>query len=226
MKASFIALCVVSFLALSTTTATFSQTGAPRANPLPPADTEVGKLLPVDSATPLTAEQETERAKIWNSPQMLRARAWAQEYCHASAKVSPQEANDYMNALHRMTPTQMKLWLLKFDHEQEMMKQQQAAFEAHRRAGVEQALSIDRGIQQSYGRINRDENEAAEVQERSLQEQQLNAQENERQNRDELNIDDGESAGGYGYGYGYGGYGYSPLGYGPYGPSYHYHFHY
>lgn len=222
MKATSIALCVLSILALSGGTTTFSQTAAKPNAPLPPADTEVGKLLPPNTATPLTPEQEAERAKIWNSPTMLRARAWAQEYCQVSAKVTPEEAQEYMNELQRMTPKQMKLWLLKFEHEQEMMARQQAAFEAQRRAGVQQALGIDRGIQQAYGRINRDENEAAEVQEQSLQEQQLNAQENERLNRDNLNLEDGEYAGGLGYGYG--------LGYGtyaPYGaPHYHYHFHY
>jgi hypothetical protein len=219
MKATFMALCALSILALSGATAAFSQTSNQAADPLPPADTEVGKLLPANSSTPMTPAQEAERAKIWNSPTMLRARAWAQEYCHASARVSPQEAKDYMTELQRMPPTQMKLWLLKFEHEQEMMQQQQAAFERQRRAGVQQALGIDRGIQQAYGRINRDENEAAESEESSINEEQRNAQENARLNQQDLNINAAHSTDL--------GYGYSPLGYGLYGPAqYHYHFHY
>jgi hypothetical protein len=230
MKATSSALCVLSVLVLSGGTATFSQTANQPARqpggPLPPADTEVGKLLPVSSSAPMTPEMEAERVKIWNSPTMLRARAWAQEYCHASARVTPEEAKDYMNELQRMTPTQMKLWLLKFEHEQEMMARQQAMFEQQRRAGVQQALGIDRGIQQAYGRINRDENEAAQVEERTLNEERLNAQENSRMNQQNLNLEGAGYGGGLGYGYGYG---YGPLGYGPYGgygPAAHYHFHY
>lgn len=227
MKAASTALCVLSMFVLSGATSTFGQSANQPATqpggPLPPADTEVGKLLPVNSSTPMTPEMEAERVKIWNSPMMLRARAWAQEYCHASARVTPEEAKDYMNELQRMTPTQMKLWLLKFEHEQEMMARQQAMFEQSRRAGVQQALGIDRGIQQAYGRINRDENEAAQVEEGTINEERINAQENARMNQQNLNIQ-GEYGGGLGYGYGYG-YGYGP--YAPYGPvQSHYHFHY
>src|SRR4029079_4631961 len=113
----------------------FSQTGGA---PLPPADSPLGQLEPLTSSTPSTPEMEAERAKIWNSPAMLRARAWAQDYCSHSAKITPQEAKDYMVELQRMTPKQMKLWLLKFDEQEEMMQQQQAAFELSRQASLQQ----------------------------------------------------------------------------------------
>src|SRR5688500_4065157 len=70
-------------------------------------------------ATPRRAPQTTQgdanaqREQIWNSPNMLRARAWLQEYCSKSARVTPEEAKQQMAELENMTPAQMKLWLLK-----------------------------------------------------------------------------------------------------------------
>jgi hypothetical protein len=75
-----------------------------------------------------TQGMSPEQLKIWNSPTMLRARAWVQEYCQRSAKITPEEANQYMAEMEHMTPTQMKLWLLKFDEEEENIRQQQADF--------------------------------------------------------------------------------------------------
>src|SRR3990172_3115229 len=71
------------------------------------------------------ASLDAERAQIWNSPNMLRARAWLQDYCATSAKVKPGEGEKYMNELANITPTQMKLWLMKFDEEEAGKQQQQ-----------------------------------------------------------------------------------------------------
>jgi hypothetical protein len=206
-------------LLLGTGTATFSQTAAP---PLPPASTPPGQLLPMVSSTPSTPALEAERAKIWNSPAMLRARAWAQEYCQESAQITPEEARDYMTELSRMSPTQMKLWLLKFNHEQEMVHQQQAAFNAQRQASVQQAMSMNQSIQQAYGRINQDDTEAAQTEQASINEERENAQQNAAEKQGTMSV----------YGGGALGLGYGGLGYGyPYGGAlapaeYHYHFHY
>jgi hypothetical protein len=212
---------VALILLLCSGTATFSQQAAP---PLPPADTAPGQLLPMVSSTPSTPAVEAERAKIWNSPAMLRARAWAQEYCQESAEISPEEARNYMTELSRMSPTQMKLWLLKFNHEQEAVKQQQAAFNAQRQASVQQAMSMNQSIQQAYGRINQDETEAAQTEQASINEERENAQQNAAEKQGTM------SAYGAGaYGLGYGAYGYGPYGYGGglIAPAqYHYHFHY
>jgi hypothetical protein len=212
---------VALILLLSMGTATFSQTGTP---PLPPADTAPGQLLPMVSTTPSTPALEAERAQIWNSPAMLRARAWAQEYCQESARITPEEARDYMTELQRMSPIQMKLWLLKFNHEQEMVQQQQAAFNQQRQAGVQQAMAMNQSIQQAYGRINQDETEAAQTEEGTIQEEQQNAQQNADVKQE--NMSDASLGGAWGSGYGGGYYGY-PYGGAPLAPAqYHYHFHY
>jgi hypothetical protein len=217
MSAKTMVSLVVLILLLTAGTATFSQTGGA---PLPPANTSLDQLEPVNSSTPSTPEMEAERAQIWNSPAMLRARAWLQEYCQHSARVTPEEAQHYQTELQRMTPTQLKLWLLKFNHAEEMMQQRQAAFEMSRRASVQQALGIDRGVQQAYGRINRDETEAAETQQASVNEEQQYAQQNAQNKAENLNFDSAAGVGDFGYGY-------PLLGDGSYPPvHYHYHFHY
>ncbi len=231
MNAKTLAPLVLVILLLSAGSASFSQTGGA---PLPPADSPLGELLPVNSSTPMTPEMEAERAKIWNSPAMLRARAWAQEYCQRSAKITPEEGRDYLMELQRMTPTQMKLWLLKFNHEEEMIQQRQAAFEQSRQASVQQALAINRSVQQAYSNINRDENEAAETAEQSINEEQQNAQAGQQLKEGELAAETLRGPGdlnlGLGpYGSGWGPYGniYGPNGFDTMAPvQYHYHFHY
>jgi hypothetical protein len=134
-----------------------------------PADHSPDKKAraPYPSAPP---NMSPEQAKIWNSPTMLRARAWVQEYCQRSAKITPEEANEYMAEMERMSPVQMKLWLLKFDEEEDRMRQQQADFETTRQAAVGRGMSIDHATQQSYANINRDESEAAQNAEQSVNE--------------------------------------------------------
>lgn len=184
------------------------------------------------STAPSSAAMDAEREKIWNSPTMLRARAWVQEYCQRSAKITPAEAQAYMTELSQLTPVQMKLWLLKFDHEEEMIRQQQSAFNASRQGGVNAAMGMQRATATAYADINRDETQAAKSEEGSLAVQQQDATERGLQNaadRDATN----ESLdtqplfmGGYGPYAGFGPYGGSgPLaGAGDY--HLHYHVHY
>ena len=56
------------------------------------------------ASRPQRASSDTaaEREKIWNSPTMLHARAWVQEYCQRSAKITPAEAQQYMKELENL----------------------------------------------------------------------------------------------------------------------------
>lgn len=173
------------------------------------------------AAGPAANNSNVEREKIWNSPSMLRARAWVQEYCQRSAKITPEEAKQYMTELENLSPVQMKLWLLKFQHEEDMIRQQQADFERSRQASLAQAGMYRQQIQHAENNINRDETMAAEAEEQSLQTQALEASERAQNKQTDLNISaariDDPLGGGYGglfgwgyplgsYGYGFGGY--------------------
>src|SRR4051794_34589153 len=60
---------------------------------------------------------QAEREEIWNSPDMLRARAWLKDYCSKSPKVTPEMAKQYESELANMSPNQMRLYLMKFDEQ-------------------------------------------------------------------------------------------------------------
>ena len=57
---------------------------------------------------------DAEREKIWNSPEMLDARAYLQTYFERSAKISDAEAKKYMEELKQKDPDQMRIWLIRF----------------------------------------------------------------------------------------------------------------
>jgi hypothetical protein len=141
-----------------------------------PSPAQTPTTAPYPNASPQDAAMDAEREKVWNSPAMLRARAWLQDYCARSAKVTPEEAHQYMAELERLTPTQMKLWLLKFQEHEEMIQQQQAAFNMQRHAGLQQATAFDRAAQQEYADINAGETEKAEGEQQSLNQQAQFAQ--------------------------------------------------
>lgn len=181
---SRIASCLVALMVASTLVAAVAVaqtlTPTPSSAEAPPAANEQPTLTPSPARAPYpattAAEMDAERAKIWNSPAMLRGRAWLHDYCARSAKVTPEQAQEYLTELQNMTPSQMKLWLLKFQEQEEMIQQQQAAFNVHRQVGVQQAMGVEKATQQSYANINQDETEKAQTAEQSLDEQQQFAQ--------------------------------------------------
>ena len=122
---------------------------------------------------------DAERAAIWNSPNMLRARAWLQEYCSTSAKVKPGEGEQYMNELQNMSAVQMKLWLMKFDEEEDRNKQQRAFYQQAQKTALGQAKAADQATQKSYSAIESEETGAANEAQSQINEQEANEQQNQ-----------------------------------------------
>jgi len=137
---------------------------------------------------------------------MLRARAWLDEYCSRSAKITPEEKQQYMTELQNLSPTQMKLWLMKFDQEEESRQQQHNMWEQAHSAALGRAMAADKATQKSYGAINKEETAAAGEAQQQVNEQTAVEQNAESNKQLEVN-------GAYGP-YGYQGYG-----------GVHYHFH-
>ncbi|MEK6247013.1 MAG: hypothetical protein N2C12_02470, partial [Planctomycetales bacterium] len=88
-----------------------------------------GTVSADDSKTAPKLTEAEQREKVWNSADMLRARAWLEDYFKFSAKYTPKQAQEYRDHLKDMTAKQMELWLMKFDHDQQMSKVRQQAFE-------------------------------------------------------------------------------------------------
>jgi hypothetical protein len=154
-----------------------------------------------------------QREKIWNSPNMLRARAWLHDYCSKSARITPEMAKKYQEELENMTPTQMELWLLKFDHAEEMKQQQIAAFQQANQFGMQRAMAANRASQKSLSNFDQEQNKAADE-----EQQRINEQTEFRQS--EIQNNQPEPMGPY-YPY--------PVGSGPYGGyggDLHFHYHY
>lgn len=147
---------------------------------------------------------DPERAKIWTSPDMLRARAWLYDRISKSAKIKPEEGEKYIKTLENMTPAEMKLWLLKFDEEEEHRQQQTAFWQQHQQALAQQAAAVHRATQQAYQNINQEETAAAQQEQGQLNEQ---AQARQERQVDNQYVPIGPyPLGPYGYGYpGYGG---------------------
>ncbi|QDT74907.1 hypothetical protein [Lacipirellula limnantheis] len=224
MKRLGVAAIMLAVVGASFANFAFSQSAAPATAPAKPAATKPPtSTAAAPAATPApyhpgaNAAMDAEREKVWDSPQMLRARAWVKDYCAHSAKITPAEAKEYEAELANLSPKQMKLWLLKFQHEEEMIQQQQQMFNNARQADVGQAMALHKQMKQSYADINKDETEAAQTEEGSIKQQQQFAQERSMQktaDQDAAATDMlTQPFGGYG---GYGGYGYGGV---------HFHFH-
>ena len=164
---------------------------------------------------------DAEREQIWNSPDMLRARAWLKDFCSKSAKVTPEMAKQYETELANMTPNQMRIWLMKFDEEEQQRQAQYSMFQQHNEYLMRQAMAAHRQTQQAYSALNEAQSAAAQNAQQGFTEQRDTAQQNQENKR----LDQGSYGYPGGYGYGYGPYGFSP--YGPFGDGgvhYHYHF--
>jgi hypothetical protein len=195
---------------------------------------------PATAAAPQAVEQQ--RDAIWNSPEMLRARAWVTDYCTNSKKMSPAEAKEYMTELENLSPKQMKLWLLQYEHQQELYVQKESAQQvAHRaamahasaahssvtapdpeamrmwqmqhQASLNQAMAADRATQQSYNAIEKEETQAANEEQGQLNAEQQFSRQMQEDKQADLN-NPYPIYGGWGYG-----------GYGGYGGGVHFHFH-
>src|SRR3972149_3404484 len=190
------AACLVA--ALASHAQTIRPTTPTVATPPPRTSTQ-----PAASASP--ASMDAERAQIWNSSNMLRARAWLQEYCATSKNCKPGDAEKYMSELQNMSTTQMKLWLMKFDEEEEQKQQQRAFWKQAQATAMAQAKSGDRATQKSYAAIETEETGAANQEQSELNEEQQHEQ----------TMQDDKQAGPY-----------TPYGQGYYpGGGVHYHFH-
>lgn len=178
------------------------------------AGAEVGAQTPQSEAVAEAVMEQPKtmdaaRAKVWNSPNMLRARAWLYDRISKSAKITPEEGQKYITTLESMTPDEMKLWLMKFDEEEEQRQQQYSFWQQSQQVLAKQANAEHRATQQGYANINTAETGAAQQEQGELNE--------EAQVRQERSMDNQFVP--------YGPYGPAGGYYGGYGGGVHYHFH-
>lgn len=86
-------------------------------------------LLPLSfclaQQSPESAKVDAEREKIWNSREMLEARAHLDLYFKRSAKITPEQAEEYMTDLKAKSPEQMQIWLIQHQEQRAQVQQDQ-----------------------------------------------------------------------------------------------------
>lgn len=202
---------------------------------------------PATTAAPAPAAPaslDAQREAVWNSPEMLRARAWFADYLKNDKSITPDEAKQMQAELERLTPAQMKLFMVRHEYEYQQQQKQLAAmrqnhipagldspaairaqqmwFQTMHKASLNQAYGQEKSERREFSDINRDESEAAGEEQKQLNTQAAAEREAGQEKEGELNapgVIDSEW-GGYGYGYPGVGYGY-PVFYG----GNHYHMH-
>lgn len=82
-------------------------------------------------------EMEAKRQEIWQSKEMIEARAWLQDHFRRDAQISDEEATDYMAKLAALPPDEMQIWLINFQREHERQVQEGKSWRQTNRAMVD-----------------------------------------------------------------------------------------
>lgn len=84
--------------------------------------------------------EEAEREKIWNSPEMLEARAHLELTFERSAQITKEQADQYLANLRAMSPDQMRIWLIQYQEQRAETRRQEAESASLRRAELRRNL--------------------------------------------------------------------------------------
>lgn len=87
--------------------------------------------IPHPSTT--AGEMDAAREQIWNSPEMLAARAHMELTFQRSAQITDEQAAQYLADLKAMSPEQMQTWLLQHQAQRAQVQQEEARWSNLRR---------------------------------------------------------------------------------------------
>jgi hypothetical protein len=158
-----------------------------------PASSPAATPPPTDEryteTTPRTQDEiDKERNAIWDSAEMVAAREWLVDHMARSARITPSQSQRYMEELKRLSPEQMKLWLMTFEEQQAERNRQNQSFEAARQMSVDRAMQANQASQQAAENATRTRNQAAKTAQQALQSQQQAAQERSQQRTSDRDI--------------------------------------
>lgn len=118
------------------------------------ADSGADELqVPTTQAT----TEDTERDRFWDSPSMVSARLFMDEYFATSVEVTPEEAEEFWAELEAMSAAELRFWLAKFSHERQGRARIAAANEKTR----QYKLGVARAARRRRERINEEFNHSA-----------------------------------------------------------------
>ena len=152
-----------------------------------------------------SAKEREERDKIWNSPEMKKARAWVDDYLRVTNKYTPEQKEEYKKHLALLTVPQMEMWLMRFEHDQAVAKRKESGFQAARNAGLARDEAAIKQNQKELSDIEKGENTAAADEEKRLKSEQTFARSMYKQKqREATRMLEEYSSGGFGWGFGMG----------------------
>jgi hypothetical protein len=143
-----------------------------------PTDPAIGAEYPGNVVTPTEptpADYNAERAKIWNSPEMVEARKWVAERARVSKQTKPEAVAQYLARLEKLPPSQMRRWLSQYKAYLARAARAQAVDKAARQIAVENAIRQLENRQHAYLNINLQQDEAADAARQKMWAQQFNA---------------------------------------------------
>ena len=161
--------------------ATATQGQTPAAAPVDPAlpalsPPSLAAGPPAAKATTQSASRAEETAReedVWNSKEMVEARAWLAQRSRVSKRFGPQEAKRYIEWLKEKSPEQQKDWLVWFNARRASLAQSDAVARAARQTAVDHALTRQQETQQAYANINQGKTAGAIAANERLQASQL-----------------------------------------------------
>jgi hypothetical protein len=83
------------------------------------------------------AQSDAERDEVWNSPEMLEARAELELTFKRSAKITDEQAAKYIADLKAKSPDDMRVWLLQYQEQRSQSQRHQAQASAMRRSSIQ-----------------------------------------------------------------------------------------
>ena len=111
-----------------------------QAQSVPPSSPSVDTGKPATTTSAEAAQLDAQREKIWNSREMLEARAHMDLYFKRSAQVTPEQAEKYMADLKAMSPDQMQMWLIQHQQQRAQVQQEQERWTNLRREAARGTL--------------------------------------------------------------------------------------
>lgn len=87
-------------------------------------------------------DAEEQRLAVWNSQEMLAARAWLEDYFRASRRYDRRRAAEYLRRLSRLEPAEMRLWLARLERARRRAAERQLALETQRQFDLARAAAV------------------------------------------------------------------------------------
>lgn len=119
-------------------------------------------------AAAVEPDAERERRAVWNSPEMLEARAWLEDYFRASRRHDAAAPADYLTRLSRLDADAMRLWLARLERSRRRAAERQLALETERQFQLARAAAVQRQRSENLRRISEQESARARFAQRRL----------------------------------------------------------